>query len=183
MFTKEIKLKSCCAFSGHRPNSLPWGYNENDINCLKLKQILFCQIKQLTQTGYTDFLSGLAIGSDTWTAQAVLALREKNPQLKLHCILPCKNQADKWPAYAHERYRAILEQADSIVYTSRNYHKDCMLERNRFMVEKTELLLAVYDERRQRSGTSAAIRHAQKLGRKVIIIDPISLKTKKLEEI
>lgn len=175
-------MKSC-AFSGHRPNSLPWGYNENDINCLKLKQILSCQIKQLVQTGYTSFLSGLAVGSDTWTAQAVLALREENPQLKLHCILPCKNHADKWPAAAQERYRAILAQADSIVYTSRTYHKDCMLERNRFMVEIASLLLSVYDERRQRSGTGAAIRHAQKLGRKVIIIDPISLQTKELEKI
>ncbi len=170
-----------CAFSGHRPQSLPWRFNETSPDCIQLQKILALQIARLIDNGYTDFLSGLAIGVDTWAAQAVLTLREENPQLKLHCILPCKNQAIKWPLPAQERYKMILAQADSIVYTSRNYHTNCMLERNRFMVERAELLLAVYDDRLQRSGTAATIRHAQKLGRKIIIIDPTNMKI--MEEI
>ena len=163
-----------CAFTGHRPQNLPWQFNEADTNCLKLKQILNQQISQLAENGFTDFLSGMALGSDTWTAEAVLNLRKKNPALKLHCILPCKTQAEKWPVSEQERYQKILAQADSIFFTSRNYHPNCMLERNRFMVEKARLLLAVYNGQ-PHSGTAAAVRHAQRLGCDIIIINPISL--------
>ena len=163
-----------CAFTGHRPQNLPWQFNEADTNCLKLKQILNQQISQLAKNGFTDFLSGMALGSDTWAAEAVLNLRKKNPALKLHCILPCKTQAEKWPVSEQERYQKILAQADSIFCTSRNYHPNCMLERNRFMVEKAHLLLAVYNGQ-PHSGTAAAVRHAQKLGCDIIIINPISL--------
>lgn len=163
-----------CAFTGHRPQNLPWQFNENDKNCLKLKQILNQQISQLAKNGFTDFLSGMALGSDTWAAEAVLNLRKKKPALKLHCILPCKTQAEKWPVSEQERYQKILAQADSIFFTSRNYHPNCMLERNRFMVEKARLLLAVYNGQ-PHSGTAAAVRHAQRLGCDIIIINPISL--------
>ena len=163
-----------CAFTGHRPQNLPWQFNENDKNCLKLKQILNQQISQLAEKGFTDFLSGMALGSDTRAAEAVLNLRKKNPALKLHCILPCKTQAEKWPVSEQERYQKILAQADSIFFTSRNYHPNCMLERNRFMVEKAHLLLAVYNGQ-PHSGTAAAVRHAQRLGCDIIIINPISL--------
>ena len=163
-----------CAFTGHRPQNLPWQFNEADTNCLKLKQILNQQISQLAKNGFTDFLSGMALGSDTWAAEAVLTLRKKKPALKLHCILPCKTQAEKWPVSEQERYQKILAQADSIFFTSRNYHPNCMLERNRFMVEKARLLLAVYNGQ-PHSGTAAAVRHAQRLGCDIIIINPISL--------
>lgn len=163
-----------CAFTGHRPQNLPWQFNEADKNCLKLKQILNQQISQLAKNGFTDFLSGMALGSDTWAAEAVLNLRKKKPALKLHCILPCKTQAEKWPVSEQERYQKILAQADSIFFTSRNYHPNCMLERNRFMVEKARLLLAVYNGQ-PHSGTAAAVRHAQRLGCDIIIINPISL--------
>lgn len=163
-----------CAFTGHRPQNLPWQFNEADTNCLKLKQILNQQISQLAENGFTDFLSGMALGSDTWAAEAVLNLRKKKPALKLHCILPCKTQAEKWPVSEQERYQKILAQADSIFFTSRNYHPNCMLERNRFMVEKAHLLLAVYNGQ-PHSGTAAAVRHAQRLGCDIIIINPISL--------
>jgi uncharacterized phage-like protein YoqJ len=163
-----------CAFTGHRPQNLPWQFNEADTNCLKLKQILNQQISQLAKNGFTDFLSGMALGSDTWAAEAVLNLRKKKPALKLHCILPCKTQAEKWPVSEQERYQKILAQADSIFFTSRNYHPNCMLERNRFMVEKARLLLAVYNGQ-PHSGTAAAVRHAQRLGCDIIIINPISL--------
>lgn len=86
-----------CAFTGHRPQSLPWRFNEIDQSCLRLKEVLTQQIANLAGKGITDFLSGMVLGVDTWAAQSVLLLREKNPELKLHCILPCKTQANKWP--------------------------------------------------------------------------------------
>jgi len=66
-----------------------------------------------------------------------------------------------------------LEQADSVVYVSRDYHKDCMLDRNRFLVEHAAVLLAVYNGAR-RSGTGATVNYARKMGREIIVIDPIT---------
>ena len=165
---------SICAFSGHRPQKFPWHYDETDSRCIALKAALTEQICLLAGAGVTQFLSGMAEGTDIWSALSVLALREKNPAMKLHCILPCKAQADKWMPSSRDLYRSILERADSIVYVSREYYKDCMLDRNRFLVEHAAILLAVYNGE-WRGGTAATTRYARKLGRKIIMIDPETL--------
>lgn len=130
----------------------------------------------LVNAGVTDFYSGGAEGVDCWAAVIVLELKKKNPALKLHLVLPHEGQADGWDVSAQERYRSILEQADSIKYVSREYYDGCMLDRNHRLVESAELLLAVYNGER-RGGTAATVRYARKLGRRVVILDPASLKT------
>lgn len=163
--------RTSCAFAGHRPCKFPWKYDETDNRCVALKAVLTEQIRLLVNAGVTQFLSGMAEATDTWAALAVLVLREKNPKLKLHCILPCKGQAEKWSVSSRDLYYSILEQADSIVYVSRDYHRDCMLRRNRFLVEHASTLLAVYNGE-WRGGTAATIRYARKMDREIIVIDP-----------
>lgn len=162
-----------CAFTGHRPKSFPWGYNESAPGCVLLKEVLTAQISALAEQGVTDWLSGMAQGVDLWCAQIVLDMRKKNPALKLHAILPCEGQESKWSAAAQALYRSILEQADEVVYVNREYSANCMLERNRYMVDRASILLAVYNGA-YRSGTGMTMRYAQKLGREIIVIDPIS---------
>lgn len=132
------------------------------------------QIRALAGSGVTSFFAGGADGVDCWAALAVLDLREKNPALKLHCILPYEGQADKWSDSARERYNAILEQADSVDYVSRSYYDGCTIDRNRRLVESAGLLLAVYN-RVRRSGTGATVNYARRKGRGIIIIDPAAL--------
>ena len=122
-----------------------------------------------------DFYSGGADGVDCWASLIVLELRQKNPALKLHLILPHEGQADRWSEPAQERYHWILEQADSVEYVSQEYYEGCMLDRNHRLVEVAGLLLAVYNGER-RGGTAATVRYAQKLGRKIIVLNPTSLK-------
>jgi len=66
-------IERCCAFTGHRPNKFPWGYDETDARCIALKKELATEITKLAGAGYTDFLSGMAEGADTWAALTVLA--------------------------------------------------------------------------------------------------------------
>ena len=167
-------LENCCAFTGHRPSKLPWRYNETDSRCVALKMVLTEQITALIEAGVTQFLSGMAEGTDIFCSEIVLALREKNPKIKLHCILPCTAQAEKWSVSSQELYRSILGRADSVVYVSRDYNKICMLDRNRFLVEHAATLLAVYNGE-QRGGTAATIRYAQKMSREIMVINPITL--------
>lgn len=160
----------CCAFTGHRPKKFPWGYNEADPRCVALKQALAKEISKLVKDGYTDFLSGMAEGVDTWAALAVLALRKENPGVKLHCILPWEGQANQWSASAQDCYYSILSQADSITYVSRAYCRDCMLKRNRYLVDHAACLLAVYNGQ-WRGGTAMTVRYAHTLARQIIILD------------
>ncbi len=164
-------IERYCAFTGHRPRKFPWGYDEADVRCVALKKALAEQVAKLVDAGYTDFLSGMAEGTDTWAALAVLALKKENPALKLHCALPCEGQADQWSVSAQEPYFSILEQADSVVYISREYNKDCMLKRNRYLVDHAACLLAVYNGE-WRGGTAMTVRYAKKLGREIIILNP-----------
>ena len=165
--------KIACAFTGHRPKSFPWKYDESAPDCVLLKEVLAEQIKALADRGVADFLSGMAQGTDIWCSEIVLNLKKNNPALMLHCILPCKGQESKWTASAQKRYHAILAQANGIVYVGQEYSKDCMLKRNRYLVDHSSFLLAVYNGTR-RSGTGATVRYAQELNREIIMIDPAS---------
>lgn len=166
-------IEATCAFTGHRPKSFPWGYNESAPGCILLKEVLAAQIFALAEQGVTDFLSGMAQGVDLWCAQIVLDLRKTTSALKLHAILPCEGQERKWTASAQEHYRSILAQANAVIYVGQEYSRNGMLERNRYLVDHSSILLAVYNGS-YRSGTGMTVRYAQKLGREVIIIDPIS---------
>ena len=165
-----MEFKSC-AFTGHRPRKFPWGYDEADARCVVLKKALAGEIAKLVDAGYTDFFSGMAEGTDAWAATAVLALKKENPALKLHCVLPCAEQADGWSTSVQELYYSVLEQADKVVYVRREYRKGCMLERNRYLVDHAACLLAVYNGE-WRGGTAMTVRYARKLGREIIVLNP-----------
>lgn len=166
--------KTACAFTGHRPHKFPWKGNEADLRCVALKAVLAEQVEKLVAAGVTDFYSGMADGSDVWLSQIVLDLRKENPALKLHCYLPCEGQADKWSSSAQERYHSILGQADSVIYVSHKYYDGCMIARNHHLVEAAGRLLAVFNGVK-RSGTGATLNYARKLGREILIIEPVSL--------
>ena len=48
-----------CAFTGHRPQNLPWGENEADARCLALKALLLKTTRTLIQEGCSLFLCGM----------------------------------------------------------------------------------------------------------------------------
>ena len=158
---------------GHRPHKFPWKDNEDDPRCVALKATLAEQIATLAGTGVTEYFTGGADGVDCWAAEIVLSLRKKNPALKLRCVLPYEGQADKWSDSARERYHSILKQSDSVDYVSHAYYDGCMIDRNHRLVESAGLLLAVYNGVR-RSGTGATVNYARKMGREIIVIDPIT---------
>lgn len=166
--------KTACAFTGHRPHKFPWKGDEADLRCVALKAVLAEQVEKLVAAGVTDFYSGMADGSDVWLSQIVLDLRKENPALKLHCYLPCEGQADKWSSSAQERYHSILGQANSVIYVSHKYYDGCMIARNHHLVEAAGRLLAVFNGVK-RSVTGATLNYARKLGREILIIEPVSL--------
>ena len=65
-------MNTACAFTGHRPSKFPWRYDETDSRCVALKEELTGQITKLAEAGVTDFFSGMAEGTDTVNAGAIL---------------------------------------------------------------------------------------------------------------
>lgn len=163
-----------CAFTGHRPSKLPWKDDETAPHFLRFRETLEAKVDDLAQRGIVNFFDGMAEGTDLICAEIVLALREKNPAIKLHCALPFIRQAENWTASSRERYGAILSQADSVIYVSRSYTPNCYRDRNRFLVDFSATLIAVYNGS-ARSGTGMTVRYARKLGRDIFVIDPVSL--------
>ena len=167
--------ESICAFTGHRPTKLPWKSDSASPQLAAFRETMTAQISGLAERGIVNFFSGMAEGTDVICSEIVLALREKNPAIKLHCALPFVGQADKWAASSRERYHAILAEADSVIYVSRKYYKNCYLDRNRFMVNHASVLFAVYNGE-YRGGTAMTVRYARKIGRELFIMDPTTLR-------
>ena len=70
----KLAMKKC-AFTGHRPQKLPFGSNESDERCVTLKHCLHDLILRLIeQRNVRHFISGMAIGTDMYAAEIILDL-------------------------------------------------------------------------------------------------------------
>jgi uncharacterized phage-like protein YoqJ len=170
-------VNKICCFTGHRPQRLPWGYNESDFRCQQLKIRIRNEVQKAIAEGYTNFISGMALGTDTYFAEIVLKERERNNAIKLECAVPCKNQAEKWFEKDKRRYADLLSRADKVSILSETYTPTCMNDRNKYMVDKSERVIAVWNG--LPSGAANTIRYAKMQNKQIIVIKPCSPLTKK----
>lgn len=77
-----------CAFTGHRPQRLSFGFNEADRRCGQLKAALWTEIAALLKNGVSRFLSGMAQGVDTYAAEIILDLKHA-PAIKQNSSACC----------------------------------------------------------------------------------------------
>ena len=109
----------------------------------------------------------MALGVDTVFALAVLELKEEGFDIKLHCAIPCKNHSCKWPQKSIELYNKILQKADIVKFVSeQEYRPYLMQKRNEYMVDKSDLVLAVWNGERA-GGTWNTIEYAKSAGKPV----------------
>ena len=164
----DERAQTCC-FTGHRPMKLPWGMNEDDPRCLSLKAELAARLEGLYALGFRRFLCGMAIGCDMYFAEAVLALREDHPDVRLEAVIPFGDQPGRWNEKQRRRYNALIDSADRVTVLQTAYTSDCMMRRNRWMVDRSSVLLACYDGRP--GGTMNTILCAERSGLRVIQIE------------
>ena len=118
-----------CAFTGHRPQSLPFGFNETDSRCIALKMALHDQIINLIETnGVTHFISGMAIGVDMFAAEIVLGLKAIYPNITLECAFPCETQAAKWSENLRNRHFDIASKCDKETLILSNVDALCCVQ-------------------------------------------------------
>ena len=159
---------AACAFTGHRPEKLPWRYDERDERCITLKRRIADAVRAVYEAGVRHFICGMAKGCDTYFAEAVLELRDDFPDITLEAAIPCETQSNAWSAQERERYFYILHQCDCQTLVSREYTPECMLRRNRYMVDSSGILIAAYDGKP--GGTMQTANYAKSMGKEILEI-------------
>ena len=143
------KIETVC-FTGHR--------------CILKKDALIIPtklkncLKSLIERGAHRFRAGGATGFDTIAALCVLELKETYPDIFLDLKLPCKNQTQNWKEDEKMIYNYILSKADTVEYITETYTSWCMHERNRRLVNGSQVCIAYLTE--SRGGTAFTYNYA-----------------------
>ncbi len=129
----NTQISTVC-FTGHR--SIPYK------DAYKIPHELKAVMEQLINRGAYRFLAGGAMGFDTVAALCVCELKEKHPHIRLELILPCRDQTRLWEEDSRRLYDMILKMADCAEYVQESYSSSCMHERNRRLVDSSEVCIA-----------------------------------------
>ena len=146
-----MKKKTCCV-TGHR--DLP----QREINHVKVA--LRREIEKAVVDGFTCFISGFAEGVDQFFVEIVLELQRLNPMIELVAVIPYKNRLNK--LIEKKRTYEMLEACADVVVIREKYQPSVYSRRNRYMVEHSDRVIAVYDGR-EKGGTAVTIRFAHLL--------------------
>lgn len=155
-----------CAFTGHRPQRLPWGSREDDPRCRALKLLLASTVAQAADAGFRHFLCGMARGCDTYFAETVLQIKMQRPEFFLEAVVPCPGQADRWPPADRQRYGQLLQRCDRVTVLEDAFSDGCMQRRNRAMVDRADRLITVWDG--TAGGTGSTVAYAKGRGVEII---------------
>lgn len=160
------------AVTAHRPDKL-YGYEMTDPRYM----FLMVKIKQyLRGMKCCEAITGMALGGDLIFAQAVLELKKEGIPIKLTCAVPCMDHKKKWTNSRWiDKYDEVLSVADErIMVCKRPYDNFVMQERNMWMVDRCDRVLAIYNG--SPGGTKNCLQYACETGKACDILNPYTLK-------
>ena len=141
-----------CSVTGHR--NLP----QKEIG--RVKTALRREIDSAVADGFTRFMSGFADGVDQYFAEIVLEKKKTNPALELVAVIPYQKRLDS--LMEKSRTYEMLEACAEVVVVQEEYHPSVYSRRSRYMAERSDRVIAVYDGR-EKGGTVRTIRFAHQM--------------------
>lgn len=172
------------AATGHRPQKMGLGYYLTDSALIKYQEMLEPVLEELINKGHDKFYSGGAQGWDQVFFFTVDKLKSKYPNIVNIIAIPYKNFPSIWKSEkAYERYYLMKRKADKIVYvdTLPEYNDSTVPEgdysvkkltlRNRYLVDKTEVLVALTNG--SLGGTENCINYALYCKKEIIKLEPL----------
>ena len=153
--------KSAC-FTGPRPEKLMINWDETHPEILSIKNELKKKILLAADDGCRIFWCGMARGIDIIAAETVMSLQHEFNTLTLAAAIPYKNQRYDQSLFWQKRYEAVLERCEQFEIISNHYRNSCFAERNRFMVDHSDRVIAVVNS--DSGGTACTLRYAIKRG-------------------
>ncbi len=178
--------ETCICFTGHRPSKLygyDWSSSGNKLLMTKLEELIKLILTKFSQC---RFICGGAIGTDQMACSLCLKLRDEFPQTIVQLALPFSKQDSLWKDTDKARWRSHIINANSTVMVDTvrgyelgmvevgEYHPAKMQKRNEYMVDKAEIVIAVWDG--SHGGTYNCIKYAQKRGKRIIVLNTRTFK-------
>ena len=155
-----------CCVTGHRPKGFPFPYDNTSSAYKDYLLALEKKVQDLIARGFDVFLVGMAQGVDMDFAAAVLNEKKHNDAITLEAAIPCPDQTRGWGIKEKLRYRSILRHCTGKKLVSSTYHNGCMQARNMYMVDRADLVIAVWNGERH-GGTWNTISYAKKQGKPI----------------
>lgn len=149
--------------TGHRPDKL-YGYDLNDYRWQLLKNRI---AKYLIDYKCKTFRCGMALGVDTIAAMACIDLIESGHKIEIIACIPFAGQESRWPYQSRKMYYELLEKcSDKVIVCDGGYQPYKMQQRNIYMVDRSDLVLAVWDG--SSGGTGNCVAYAQSKDKVII---------------
>jgi len=158
--------KPACSFTGHRESKLPWHSDESDERCLKLKSLIADAVESVYHSGIRHFICGMATGCDMYFCEAVIELRSAHDDITLEAAIPWEGQSDGWSSLLKKRYFRLVEDCDYYTLVQNSYTPDCLMRRNRYMVDNSSVLISAFNGRP--GGTMSTMLYAMRQGLEII---------------
>ena len=142
-----------CAIIGQHPMRFPWGFDEEDTQCRRMKLELAQCITELRQCGVTEFQVACDPGVGLYAGEIVNITKQNDEAMLADCTdLSCIDYQEK-PNAQFLAYQRIIKQSD--------------------------MLVAVYDpELASGSAEDKAMAYALALGKPTLLIHPNTWKKK-----
>jgi uncharacterized phage-like protein YoqJ len=183
-------------FTGHRPDKLG-GYNwktKQNIQLLSKLNEVILSIFETKGIKETIFIFGGALGIDQMSFSICEQIRNKRKlYVELVLAIPFEKQDSNWiGAEDKQRYNHQKTVADEVVFVDTiegyqfngvpvgEYHVAKMQLRNQWMVDHSDLVIAVFDG--TKGGTGNCINYAKKKNKEILILNPIDYSVKLLHK-
>lgn len=175
-------IKTTVCISGHRKNKIiPYMHDiaYAPVTYSVVKLMLYRYVDMAVECGYDTFISGLAVGTDLWTAEYVVEKKKHNSRIKLVSMMPFLRHADFYSAHDKKILAEVERNSDFLVTVNenpdiiygKNVSENCSpnlyRDRNYCMVDRSSAVMAFYDNSQSFSGTSQTINYAYRNRRRI----------------
>lgn len=143
------------AGTGHRPNKLG-GYSQE-----AFEHLVTIAQNWLLENKPSKVISGMALGWDQALVQGAI-----NLNIPFIAVLPFEGQEALWPTVRQEYYKELLLQSERVFIFSKDNHVSNFQGRNMYMVDKSDIILAMYDG--TKGGTHNCIEYAKSKNKQII---------------
>ncbi len=141
-----MKLYSC-ALTGHR--DLPPDFDKNAL-CYALEDLI--------KEGIGLFYCGMARGFDLSAFECLSVLKRKYP-VEIEACIPYAGQERGFSAEEKRKYLRFVGECTRKTVLSDHYYAGCLLARNRYMVDRADVVFAFCKEKT--GGTAYTVNYAK----------------------
>ena len=122
-------------------------------------------IHQAIADGCDTFISGMAEGADLIFTRLIVEAKAEYP-VKLEAAIPyAARMKSRDPIF-----QTLLAQCDEVTVVCEHYSSSCYFAKNRYMVDKSDAVIAVYDGRKS-GGSYYTVQYAESKGREISFVN------------